>query len=153
MANNVWLRLERENMVNKTRTFRRYEKAMARASNALRNKGMTDEADTAERNRRTFQQDRVYTRKRARHHHLAYGFIRGVPYSAMERETYTKPDLGWVRSIVFAFSQDDPRVWQQKFAEWEDAARDYQTASEISNNPSKNNNQGFIDRLFDMIGL
>lgn len=39
----------------------------------------------------------------ARHHHLAYGFLRGVPYEAMEHKCVTPPDTSYLYKIAIEY--------------------------------------------------
>ncbi len=64
----------------------------------------------------------------ARATHLAYGFMRCIPYSAMERICYgplkgfgsTEPNWAKIEEMVDRFSKDepDPQGTKQRFAEW-----------------------------------
>lgn len=64
----------------------------------------------------------------ARHSHLAYGALRGVPYSAMEVICYgalkgygsSEPNWAAIEAMVerFAKDEDDTQGTMQKFAEW-----------------------------------
>lgn len=56
--------------------------------------------------------------------HLAYGFLRNVPYRAMEnaKRTRSKPAWGVVEKMVKKYGQGDQRDLMQKFSEWKDAA-------------------------------
>lgn len=59
-------------------------------------------------------------RKATRAALLAYGFLRGRTYGQIENKTKNAPD--WIRVIrtITQFSSEDPRVLQQRFAEWID---------------------------------
>lgn len=60
-------------------------------------------------------------RKESRHSFIAYGFLRGLDYKQIENTT--KPiDWAKVERMVETYSEDDPRVTLQKFAEWKDAS-------------------------------
>lgn len=50
---------------------------------------------------------RGVVRYEARHSQLAYAFIRGRPYSAVEAKCHEAPDWDKVRSIVTRFSDGD----------------------------------------------
>ncbi|WP_293862443.1 hypothetical protein [uncultured Alsobacter sp.] len=54
--------------------------------------------------------------------HLAYGFLRGRPYRAMEAKCWQGPDWKRVQQLVEKFGEGDRRELVQKFAEWKDAA-------------------------------
>lgn len=52
---------------------------------------------------------------------LAYAFVRDIPYSQVEKKCKVTPDWERIERIAGKFSADpDPRVVQQKFAEWKD---------------------------------
>lgn len=59
-------------------------------------------------------------RGEARCTHLAYGFVKGVPYRAMEDKETTKSEPNWsnVQRMVERYSDEDSRVILQRFAEW-----------------------------------
>ena len=56
-------------------------------------------------------------RKEARSSLIAYGFLRGLDYKQIENTTL-KVDWDRVEAMVKKYSEDDPRVTLQKFAEW-----------------------------------
>lgn len=62
-------------------------------------------------------------RKGSRTMHLAYGFLRGVPYRAMEQKCHEPPNLYAVMANVKAYSVLDERVWKQRLAEWIDEGK------------------------------
>lgn len=80
---------------------------------------------------------RINTVKRiCRHSHLAYGFLRGMPYSWMESTCHTLPDWGWkedarqhsesVLAIALRFSgKMDSTDVRQKLAAWCEEADAY----------------------------
>lgn len=69
----------------------------------------------------------------ARSSHLAYGCLRGVPYSRMEGMCYgplkgygsSEPDWKHIESMVEKFSKDEdsPQLFMQSFSEWLEAAK------------------------------
>ena len=72
----------------------------------------------------------VELRKNTRHHNLAYGFLRGTPYRAMEEFCYVEPDWDWVQDIAskhYEFRPDKTedmvsdvgaQVIAQRFSKW-----------------------------------
>lgn len=63
----------------------------------------------------------IEVRKEARSSFLAYGFLRGLGYKSIE-DTKKKVDWDRVESLVKKYSEDDPRITLQRFAEWKDAS-------------------------------
>lgn len=64
---------------------------------------------------------RFVVRRECRLSHLAYGFLRGRPYKAMEAKTHdplTKADWDRVAKMVEKYGSGDPRASMQKFEEW-----------------------------------
>lgn len=91
----------------------------------------------AETNFWTLRNHRKSMKSDARNTHLAYGFMRGVPYSRMEQLCYgvykgygvTEPQWSRIEAIVEKFSKDEPmpQVFLQAFHEWlEDAKKWYE---------------------------
>lgn len=78
-------------------------------------------------------------RKEARINHLAYGFLRGVPYKEMEITTHDRLDtfedqaqdyperriFAKIRAVAKRHNTMDARDFNQRWAEWIDNARDY----------------------------
>ena len=60
---------------------------------------------------------RLVVRPEARHSLLAYGFMRGTPYKAMERTCHEGPDWIRVATLVTRFgggnSSNELQVWQE----------------------------------------
>ncbi len=94
----------------------------------------------AEKNFWSLRQHRTGMKSEARTTHLAYGFIRGVPYARMERICYgvlkgygsSEPDWARIAFIVGRFSQDEtnPQGFMQRFAEWVDEAKKWYEGNE-----------------------
>lgn len=65
-------------------------------------------------------------RNEARHSQLAYGFLRGRPYVAMEQKAKTEPNWDRVENIAVRFRDSHggqtPQNVKQRFAEWKPAA-------------------------------
>jgi hypothetical protein len=68
-------------------------------------------------------------RKQARSSHLAYGFLKGIPYPIMEQSCHERPDFPDIEAIALRYSSFDPRITKQQFAQWEDEARDWLRAN------------------------
>lgn len=60
-------------------------------------------------------------RREARSSCLAYGFLRGRAYRAIEAKCYSKPDWKRVQSLIERYGEGDKRILIQKFSEWKDA--------------------------------
>jgi hypothetical protein len=59
-------------------------------------------------------------RETARHNHLAYGFLREVPYAVMESRCKEEPDFGLIEKIAQRFST----VWSEEmWKTWSEEAR------------------------------
>lgn len=96
---------------------------------------MTDEArDSAIRAVKAFEGEydglrghRLGIRSEARAAHLAYGFLRGTPFKAMEKHSYTRPPLDRCEYHVLKFSgrAETEQQLKQRFAEWVEPAADW----------------------------
>lgn len=85
-------------------------------------------ATLAEKQFQSHQTHRYHLKYDARITHLAYGCLRGIPYSAMEHICYgplkgfgsDEPSWGVIESTVERFTKDEdnPQDTMQKFAEW-----------------------------------
>lgn len=61
-------------------------------------------------------------RNESRSSHLAYGFLRGLPYNRIEGNTKTVPDWSRVETLVRKYGEDDVRDRMQRFSEWRSIA-------------------------------
>lgn len=57
-------------------------------------------------------------RSESRSAHVAYGFLRGLPYARIEGTAKTAPDWSRVEALVRKYGEDDIRDRMQRFAEW-----------------------------------
>lgn len=64
----------------------------------------------------------IVVRREARASLLAYGFLRGRTYKAMEATCREKPPWKRIEELVKRFGDDDLRDRMQRFSEWKDAA-------------------------------
>ena len=64
----------------------------------------------------------IDVRREARSACLAYGFLRGRDYRALEAKPGTKPDWPRVERLALKYATSDPREARQRFAEWRDTA-------------------------------
>lgn len=70
---------------------------------------------------------RVALRKETRAAHLAYGFLRGIPFKAMELFSHTTPPLERVEYHVLKFrGLETEQQVKQRFAEWIEGAKDWE---------------------------
>ncbi len=65
---------------------------------------------------------RLKLKEEARAAFLAYGFLRGRPYNAVENKTKNAPQWDRVIKNILRFSREDERVLAQRFAEWIDSS-------------------------------
>lgn len=84
-------------------------------------------------------------RKDSRHIHLALGFLRGLPYSAMEQPlrpkdqghiatvgmTRSVPDWDWVEDYATENWEGSEQDFQQRFAEFLDGAQETEITEEF----------------------
>lgn len=56
---------------------------------------------------------------------LAYGFLRGRSYAAMEVKSHDTPPLARAKVIAEKFSDESAQVTKQRWAEWFDAYKAY----------------------------
>lgn len=69
---------------------------------------------------------RLGVRHETRAAHLAYGFLRGVPFKAMEKFSYTAPPLDRCEYHILKFrGLESEQQVKQRFAEWVEAASDW----------------------------
>lgn len=61
-------------------------------------------------------------RGESRSSHVAYGFLRGLPYCKIEANTKTAPDWARVEALIKKYGEDDPRDRMQRFSEWKESA-------------------------------
>ena len=77
-----------------------------------------------DRNHAALRQHHIQVvRVEARLSQLAYGFLRGLDYTAMEGNIFTVPSWDRVENIVRRFTDEDWRVVGQKWAAWKDGAK------------------------------
>lgn len=89
----------------------RLQKKLARAK-ARSNNAYVTSAFWGLKNHRTNE-----VRKEARSSFIAYGFLRGVPYKAIE-QTDMPVDVYRVQTLVAKFGTEDKRVLLQRLEEW-----------------------------------
>lgn len=82
------------------------------------------EAASRDVERSVLHRHRTHTvRKAARAAHLAYGFLRGTDYVAMENKCWSPPDWLQVQALIEnTVPRDEMQGIVQKFSEWRDAA-------------------------------
>lgn len=61
-------------------------------------------------------------RGESRSAHVAYGFLRGLPYSRIEGTAKTSPNWSRVEDLIKKYGTGDIRDRMQRFAEWREAA-------------------------------
>jgi len=65
---------------------------------------------------------RAVLRREARNTHLAYGAIRGIPYSEMESKAFNFPDLKEVERMVLRYGKGGHNALLSLFAKWQEEA-------------------------------
>lgn len=108
--------------------IRRQELKWKRHAKYARQKQKENSIKYAEANFWSHRGHRAGLKHEARSTHLAYGFMKGVPYAAMENICYgvykgmgsSEPNWPAVAAMVERFSKDEdnPQDFMQKFAEW-----------------------------------
>lgn len=68
------------------------------------------------------QHRKTDVRQEARAAILAYGFLRGRDFRAMEAKGSKAPYWSRIEALVKKYGEDDLRERMQRFAEWKDAA-------------------------------
>jgi len=71
-------------------------------------------------------------RPEARATHLAQGFLRGHPYSAMERVSNTAPNFTRARELVLRYGNGSVTELASRFDAWEEDARTYRGEKTIA---------------------
>lgn len=72
-----------------------------------------------------------HVRHEARHAQLAYAFLRGRPYSKTEDRPSSYPNWEKIRQIAKRFRHGEEQAVLQRFAEWEDNAREFIRGREL----------------------
>lgn len=110
------------NLAMEARILRRKERAALRAMHHA--KKLAKDTTNDEQFLHALQRRRaILVRPEARAAHLAQAFLRGYDYKDIERFAYTEPNWHRISFLISIYSDDDPRVVGQKFAEWEDNAK------------------------------
>jgi hypothetical protein len=94
-------------------------------------KGLTEASRTTRKMMNATEDDdkfyRLYNVKRdirsdARHHHLAYAYLRGIPYRVLEKKCNEKPDIDKIYIVAMAHSWHISFVYREeqlkKIKEW-----------------------------------
>ena len=110
------LEMQRAQMQVKLATLTAEARIIRRKERALRRRGRRQDADSL-RDHRRFR-----VRRAARHNHLAYGCMRGVPYAAMEGKSRKVPDWNEVMSVVKRFGARGEAA-SARYRDWLEAAR------------------------------
>lgn len=113
--------------------IRRQEEKWKSKARAARQKQKDNAVSYCMENFWSQQYHRRNLKSEARSTHLAYGAMRGIPYSAMERICYgplkgygrSAPTWGDIQDMVERFSKDEPNQQEimQRFSEWLDDAK------------------------------
>lgn len=124
---------------NKARYARQKVADFARVANALHVEAQRS-VDYAESNFWSQRNHRKFLKLDARTAHLAYGCMRGVPYSKMEVLCYgplkgfgsSEPDWKAIEQMVERFAKDEPspQDYMQRFAEWITEAKKWYEGNE-----------------------
>ena len=59
-------------------------------------------------------------RKASRNSHLAYGFLRSVPYKVMEQKTHSEPNWRIIEKEALRFDKD-PASFEERWKAWRQA--------------------------------
>lgn len=121
----IHLKIKIVNLADEARTIRaeerkalrRHRKEHDNGDGSLRPENSNCELYAGLRNHRV-----TIVRSAARVNQLAYGFLRGVPYAAVEAYARSSPNFPEVRKIALRFSVEgawDEAAWR----DWEDAGR------------------------------
>lgn len=127
--------------------IRRQEDKWKTKARIARQRQKQNSVDYAEKNFWSQRSHRSGLKVEARNTHLAYGYMKGVPYPAMERICYgplkgygsTEPNWDAVASMVERFSKDEdnPQNIMQKFTEWLSDARVWYAGNEARINAAE----------------
>lgn len=115
---NIHLKVKIASLAAEARIIRRYENRLLKKLRKIPNwpdEGKPDEI----RAFGTLRYHRKWdVRREARSSCLAYGFLRGRSYKALEKTCRHSPDWKRVESIINSFSVGDKRDVAQRFSEW-----------------------------------
>lgn len=95
--------------------IKRLEKKLARSRARLANPKVM-----AVRN--GFRTHRLELRGYARSAHLAYGFLREVPYSVMEQNARHSPNWSDIARMIEKFSEEGFQFWESRFMEFKESS-------------------------------
>lgn len=108
--------------------IRRQEQKWKDRARFARQKQKSNSVEYAEKNFWSQRSHRSGLKLEARNTHLAYGYMKGVPYAKMEHVCYgplkgwgsSEPNWAAIEAMVERFSKDEdnPQDAMQKFAEW-----------------------------------
>jgi hypothetical protein len=112
----VYLKVKVTSLAEEARIIRRIARKVRAAHDRKRHPGdVPPQAWFGLNAHRTFD-----VRREARSSHLAYGFLRGVPYRAMEEKAHEAPNWKRVEQLVTKYGEGDPRERMQRFSEWKE---------------------------------
>lgn len=106
---NLYLKVKITTLAEEAKIIRRLERRIA----ANKRKGKTHATWTGLNSHR-----RIQVRREARASALAYGFLRGRSYHALEFKCHEKPDWKNVEGIIKRFAVGDERDIAQRFEQW-----------------------------------
>lgn len=122
----IQLKLKGMSLAAETRIIRRWEKRLQRAQNSKPSLNLQDQVVD-------LHQHRLYkVRTEARDTYLAYGFLKGRPYTQIENLRYRDPNWENIARMARLYGPRDPRNLMQHFEAWKQAA-----ASSLKQRPPK----------------
>jgi len=108
------LRIKGFTLAQEARIIRRYERRLAKAARYVPLLGAKRES--------LYRHRKDVVQPEARATYLAFGFLRGMPYSSIEQKRYTDPDWAKIETMVNRYGEGDSRDRLQRFASWKDSA-------------------------------
>lgn len=127
-AEMTYIRRQEEKWKNKARYARIRQRVLSVQSKPAEAEKAATSTKYAEDNFWSLRGHRDLMKKEARTTHLAYGCMKGIPYSQMEQLCYgvfkgygiKEPDWGKIELMVHRFSLDEPspQDYLQRFAQW-----------------------------------
>lgn len=98
----------------------KYERERLAKAAYARSQGKEERADYHYQNYWSMRQHRVNDiRKEARIANVAYGFLLGRPYNKIERNSYTQPNWGRIKSLVLLKGEGDKAELEKRYDAWE----------------------------------
>jgi len=114
----VELKIKTQHLAAESRIIRTEERKLKRHARAQSNEVRRAKAMGAFH--RIQDHRKMHLRPHARSTHLAYGFLKGTPYKAIEGDrTRSEPNWPEIERMALKYSNEDSRKTKQRLAAWQ----------------------------------